>query len=149
MLKRLAILVCLVGVSLFGVVSPASAASGTGLDGTDPTRGPDYCANGSYAIYNRAVSAWNGQYIGTVEVRYSPNCGTNWIRAYGVAGNEHVDKRITRRAQGGLPYYTQFERDYPGSGWTYGMQAYAPGATPLRSVFTLSVPAGLSPTRHA
>lgn len=126
MMKRLLAGAAAAVVGLVGVAQTAQATSGTGYDGTNPA---SYCAASSLPIYSRAVYSSSKTYVGTVEVRYSTACGTNWIRAYGVAGTEHTDKTITRPAQPGFAWFSQMERDYPGVGWSYGMQVYAPGST--------------------
>ena len=116
------------------LASPANAASGRGLDGTDPAS--TGCANGSVSIdYQNLYIHGNGPWIGAVDVRYSPSCGTNWIRVYNASGvyDGHSDKYILRPQQGGLPVFKQLEVD-PGAGalgWTYGMQTYAPGTTTI------------------
>lgn len=115
-------------LSFLGAV-PSNAATGHWLDGTNPvTTG---CASGSYAIWgkNMYANAPYNTYQGYMEVRYSPRCGTNWIRVYNAyASDAIVWKTITRPAQGSLSAFSQTERDR-GTGWSYGMQVYAPGAT--------------------
>jgi len=110
------------------VAAPASALSGTQYDGTDPAA--TGCATGSIVIYS--ADAWEGVYNtveGTVEVRYSPSCGTNWVRVYNANASDGVThKWIERQAQGSLPYFSETETDY-GTGWAYSMQVYAPGST--------------------
>lgn len=39
------------------------------------------CANDAYTVDSwGAYNSKHGQYQGTVELRYSPKCGTNWVR---------------------------------------------------------------------
>lgn len=142
MIKRLLAVLMTIMIVSFASTSSAQATSGTGFDGTNPAY---YCAASSFPIYSRNVYSGQGEYIGAVEVRYSSACGTNWVRAYGVPGMEHTDKRITRPAQAGFAYFSQLERDYPGVGWTYGMQVYAPGNTHI-TVSVLFVGPGWSIT---
>lgn len=118
------------GVAL--TAAPSQAASGTGLDGTDPVR--TGCVNGSISIayqdiYMNSIGPW----VGAVDLRYSPACGTNWVRVYsnGSASSGQSKKYIERPAQGGLPYFRQAEIDSGAAGWTYGMQVYAPGSTTI------------------
>lgn len=59
---------------VFGTATAASASS----PGDPQATG---CANGASTIWQHT---WLG--YGTVEVRYSPNCGTNWVRVSGATG---------------------------------------------------------------
>jgi predicted small secreted protein len=101
--------------------------------GTNPhTTG---CAADAITIATRTVSSPQA-YYGTMDVRYSPTCGTNWVRA-NIAGNSttiEVVKIIKRYSSqpdghgGWLGYYSNHETDI-GAGSSFGMQVYAPGAT--------------------
>lgn len=99
--------------------------SGYGYDGTNPaTTG---CANSSYAIWSTPIKTSNGQQVGTLEVRYSTACGTNWVRMQNNSPAPLVSvKSIERRTS---PRFWETESDYPSQGWTYSMQVYAPGST--------------------
>lgn len=124
------------------VASGAQAATGDGYNGTDPTT----CASGSFTAASTAVYGPAKEYLGVLEVRYSPRCGTNWVRVYSV-NTEHVDKWITRPAQPGYSAYTTpTERDYANNQWTYGRQVYAPGSVHV-SGCALFVNPGASVTR--
>jgi len=117
-------LVVLVGAG----AGPASATSGTGYDGTSPaTTG---CATGSYVIYSRNLYiGGSGAYVGAMEVRYSPACGTNWVRVYNQSTTDGVSQKyVERRAGNGLPYAQSGVND-AGLGWSYGNQIYASGST--------------------
>jgi hypothetical protein len=109
-------------------IAPAYATSGTGYDGTDPAS--TGCANGSTLIYSQDLHInGNGAKVGVMEVRYSPTCGTNWVRVQNLGTTDAVSKKyILREAQGSLP---RFEQGIPDTyvGWSYGNQVYAPGAT--------------------
>lgn len=102
---------------------------------TDSNPNTTGCSNGAYTIATRNIGSPQS-YFGTMELRYSPTCQTNWVRANIVGSDSslRVVKIIKRPSsqpdgQGGwLGYYENFENDY-GAGSTFGMQVYAPGAT--------------------
>ncbi|MBL3200717.1 DUF2690 domain-containing protein, partial [Klebsiella pneumoniae] len=64
----------LVVLSLLGSTGTASAAT----SGDPLSTG---CANGAQTVWK--MTYWGA---GTVEVRYSPSCGTNWVKLTGVGG---------------------------------------------------------------
>ncbi|MEO8095646.1 MAG: DUF2690 domain-containing protein [Pseudolysinimonas sp.] len=103
--------------------SPAQATNGYGYDGTNPaTTG---CATGSYAIGSWPIKVnGTGATVGTMEVRYSPRCGTNWVRVNNTLAGYQALKYISRAS----PWAEQGEID-AATGWSYGMQYYAPGST--------------------
>lgn len=104
----------------------ASAATGYGLDGTNPaTAAGGYCANGSYAIWSKNLYSSSGQLVMYAEVRYSPSCGTNWVRTFNYTNIGTSAKSIQRWAS---PNFYHNERD-AGYGWSHSMQVYAPGTT--------------------
>lgn len=111
------------GIAPALTVSTAQAATGFGLDGSDPAA--TGCATGSYPIGGRDLHAGNGQLVAHLEVRYSPKCGTNWVRMYNYTSVGASLKSIQRKSS---PSYWETEYD-PVSGWSYSMQVYAPGST--------------------
>jgi hypothetical protein len=98
----------------------AAPATAHPLDNTDPGAG---CATGSQVIKTTPiVSDFTSAQIGTMEVRYSPSCGTNWVRVNNSIGyNAHKSIFIVGGASD--------DADDWGPGWSYGMQIYAPGST--------------------
>lgn len=122
------VIALLVGVS----AAPASAASGTGHDNTNPAGAPDYCASGSVPIKTVNLYAnGTGPLVGYMEVRYSARCGTNWVRVYNISTSGAVSRTyIHRPAQGSLPDSGAITSAdvYPG-GWAFGYQVYASGST--------------------
>jgi hypothetical protein len=119
---------------LAGAMSaPASAAAYDPYTDTNPNTSG--CGNGAYTIATRNIGSPQA-YFGTMEVRYSPSCQTNWVRANIVGSDStiRVVKIIKRPSsqpdgQGGwLGYYENFESDF-GAGSTFGMQVFAPGST--------------------
>lgn len=143
-LSMLAVL-ALLATHLFVSAAPAPAASGSVYDGKDPSY--NSCVGGSYAIYAKDLYKSNS-YMGTVQVMYSPRCGTNWVRTYqpygGSDGGNCVAsyKRIERPKQGNLTKFVETENDLdckggPAIGWTYSMMVYAPGNTSVKVNVTL------------
>lgn len=144
LLSMLAVL-ALLATHLFVSASPAPAATGSVYDGKDPSY--NSCVSGSYAIYAKDLYKSN-HYMGTVQVMYSPRCGTNWVRTYqpysGSDGGNCVAsyKRIERPKQGNLTKFVETENDLdckggPPIGWTYSMMVYAPGNTSIKVNVTL------------
>lgn len=113
-----ATLAAVIGLVFAVGVAPASAHP---LDGTDPAG--TGCASGSVVIYSQAlINGFDNSRIGTMEVRYSPTCGTNWVRVDNWLGyNAHKTIFIVGGASD--------DEDDWGPGWSYGMQIYAPGST--------------------
>ncbi|PKZ63544.1 hypothetical protein CYJ73_20990 [Gordonia terrae] len=95
-----------------GVAAPAQA-----YPSGDPSA--TGCANGASTI-------WKNTYLGagTVEVRYSPGCGTNWVRVSG-ATNRQSEAGIYSSYSGWQwsPSYSKSPSQY----WT--PMVYAPGST--------------------
>ncbi|MFE2753755.1 DUF2690 domain-containing protein [Actinosynnema sp. NPDC059335] len=113
--------------------SPASAAPYDPYTDTNPqTTG---CAADAVTIASRDIKSPQAVH-GLMEVRYSPTCGTNWVRAtvYVTQPTGTVVKGIRRPSSqpdghgGWLGFYEQRESD-PAVGATFGMQVYAPGST--------------------
>ncbi|WP_425471359.1 DUF2690 domain-containing protein [Saccharothrix texasensis] len=122
------------------VVAPASAASYDPYTSTNPlTTG---CGADAITIATRPIRSPQALY-GTMEVRYSPSCGTNWVRAVinASSSTNTVTKGIRRPSsqpdgQGGwLGFYEDLETD-PAVGSSFGMQVYAPGST---CIYAMSV----------
>ncbi|MCP2303244.1 hypothetical protein LV79_002949 [Actinokineospora globicatena] len=84
-----------------------------------------------------------------MELRYSPTCGTNWVRANILVndGANTVTKGIRRMSSqpdgngGWLGYFEQYEPD-PAVGSSYGMQVYAPGTTCVDVSAVVRAPSG-------
>jgi len=105
----------------------AYALSGTGYDNTDPsTTG---CAATATTIASFPITTPSGTSAGTMNVRYSSGCQTNWVQSTSTLSSAYyVQKVIYRGAQGSLPVGGNNTTD-AGSGTSYGNQVYAPGAT--------------------
>lgn len=118
-------LVILISGSFFGVQT-ASAVVDMGKDPQTSGCGGDAYDVGSWVAYD-----YSGAYQATVELRYSPKCGTNWVRvtqqnaAYSMNASIRLDKPNGTYTGNG-----DFARGY-GNGyasWWTGM-VNAPGNT--------------------
>ncbi|MFF3752548.1 DUF2690 domain-containing protein [Streptomyces sp. NPDC002018] len=117
------------------VLSTAPAAAAPYDPYTDTNPQTTGCAADAFTIGTRQIRSPQAVY-GTMEVRYSPACGTNWVRAVMSVpdGTSTVTKGIRRPSsqpdgQGGwLGFYENYATD-PGVGSSFGMQVYAPGTT--------------------
>ncbi|TDV48823.1 DUF2690 domain-containing protein [Actinophytocola oryzae] len=130
----------LLGAALLAAlqVTPASAAPYDPYTDTNPaTTG---CAADAITIATRNIASPQAIY-GTMEVRYSPSCGTNGVRANMLVQNAAytVTKGISRFSSqpdghgGWLGYYQNYEYD-PAVGSSFGMQVYAPGSTCIQAM---------------
>ncbi|WP_157084152.1 DUF2690 domain-containing protein [Millisia brevis] len=111
LLMALAILMMTV-VSTLGLAGQASAAPTSG----DPLS--TGCANGAQTIWQQQVLGG-----GTIQVRYSPACGTNWVRISG-ATNRQSEAGIYS-ARTGWRYSPSYGRS-PSTYWT--PMVWAPGS---------------------
>jgi len=108
-------------------IAPASAAtcSGYGCDSQDPVA--TGCSSGSYTVKSAPV-AYNGVQYGTVELRWSPTCQTNWSRLTISAGGsnpQHYDRQVWVARQNPD---AQMGFDWTSDGSPiYGDMLYAPG----------------------
>jgi hypothetical protein len=118
-----ALTVTVATVAMLGL-GAAPAHAGTNWDYTNPaTTG---CATGSYAIASYPIKVnFTGATVGTLEVRWSPSCQTNWVRVNNTIGGSSY-KYILRYAGPGYNSAVETEWD-SGTGWSYSMQLYAPG----------------------
>lgn len=114
----------------FLTVSPASAATGTDYDGTNPaTTG---CSADGVTIASRTVTS--GTQSAYLEIRYSPTCQTNWIRVTTDGSNQSA-KAIGRDASGTLSAYTTPSQIDNGN--SFSTQVYAPGTTCVNAYVNL------------
>jgi Protein of unknown function (DUF2690) len=82
-------------------ISPRVTCSGNGCNGLDPEQ--TGCAADAYTV---KVSGGTVSFrTGSVELRYSPRCGTNWARVSSIVGNARLTISI-RRTTDGLFYFT-------------------------------------------
>jgi hypothetical protein len=133
-----AVLSLVATASLTGLLTaaPASAAPYDPYTGSNPyTTG---CAADATTIATRPIKSQQATF-GTMEVRYSPSCGTNRVRAVmanSFSGYTVVKGLIRASSQldghgGWLGYYENYERDAV-AGSPFGMQVYAPRSTRIR-----------------
>lgn len=127
-LRKTALSVLGVFAAVLGMVGTAHA--GPQHHGTNPAS--TGCATGSYAIASHPVRDGAGAVVTNVEVRYSPSCGTNWVRLYNPVAGTTAHKAI--RVAGGA--WLPDEADY-GQVWSYSMQVYAPGSTCIEYSVTI------------
>jgi len=108
-------------------IAPASAATGYGLDGTLPDGAGSYCMNGASVIYSTPIRVGGtGAQVGTMQIRYSSSCGTNWVRAENESPYLQTAKSIYRDPSPTDQWVHDTDFTY---GWSYSRQIYAPGAT--------------------
>jgi hypothetical protein len=115
-------------VALILVAGPAQAAvPQPPYDNTDPAS--TGCSAGATTIASYPIkSTVSGAVVGTLEVRYSSSCDTNWVRVNntmsGTVANKYID-RISTLNPGppttGYAFNSQLDSD-PGLGSSYGFQ---------------------------
>jgi hypothetical protein len=137
----------LVGIlvtALAGLVLSTNSASAAPYDPfTDTNPATTGCSADAITIASRPIRSPQAVY-GTMEVRYSPTCGTNWVRSTMYVENSSftVTKGIVRMSSqpdghgGWLGYYQNYETD-PAVGTSFGMQVYAPGNTCIEAMSTV------------
>lgn len=110
-----------VGVLAGSTLIGAGSASAAVRTGADPLAAG--CSSDAYTAASWSAYDYDGYYQARVELRYSPKCGTNWIRvfqeraAYGMAASIRLDNGAYGDGYGG---------GY--ASWWTGM-VYAPGST--------------------
>jgi Protein of unknown function (DUF2690) len=99
----------------FAQPAQASGCSGRACDGNDPitTR----CDNGAVTVDSEDTGD------GIVELRWSPNCRTNWVRVRRFAGGSMLVLSVTERATARRVEF----RASPTPGNHWGNMVYAPG----------------------
>jgi hypothetical protein len=125
-MKTAAVLSIVGALTTAGAATGAAAAAiGSPYDYSNPqTTG---CAADGQSIASYPIrSTVTNAVVGTLEVRYSPSCDTNWVRANNTVPGATVHKYIERHrthlpTSGTLPYASQTESD-TALGWSYGMQ---------------------------
>jgi hypothetical protein len=106
------------------IATPAYAAtcSGYGCDYKDPIA--TGCNAGSYTVTSASIT-YQGVNYGTVELRWSPTCQTNWART--TVGSSYLGKERWASVYRQTPYATaQWHYTGPGNP-IYGNMLYAPG----------------------
>lgn len=121
---RIAALATLIALTALGVISSSSAAqaSGTSYNNTDPYG--TGCNVGASKIHTRYVGG------GQLDMFYSGSCGTNWIQWTG------PNVCTWKRVQSQYGSWTQWETDQ--ATWSYSMQIYSPGSTPVDVEYAVS-----------
>jgi hypothetical protein len=122
-----------VAVVLLGA-TPAQAATGYDLDGTNPV--DTGCSASGSPIKDFPITRQSdGARVGTARVMYSSACGTNWVAVDNWVAGATAWKYISRANQ----FFEQGEEDTV-TGWSFGMQAYAPGSTCIAVQGFLTLP---------
>jgi len=75
-----------------GQASYQATCSGDGCDNVDPEQAG--CANGAYTVTSADASS------ATIQLRYSPDCGTNWGRVVSKGNNNDIYLVLVERADG-------------------------------------------------
>ena len=75
------------GVALSAAPASAATCSGHGCDNKDANA--TGCASGAYSIGTQRVFD-HGINIGMIEARYSPACGTRWVRTTSFMGARYI-----------------------------------------------------------
>jgi hypothetical protein len=117
-------------------VALAASCSAGGCDYQDPaTTG---CSTGSYTVVSAGVFSAGVRY-GTVELRWSPTCQTNWSRLTinaGAANPNHYDRQAWVHRQSPA---ASIGFDWTGDGSViYSDMLYAPGCAKAYASLTLS-----------
>lgn len=85
-----------IGLALVTIMPMASVqaagCSGTGCDGKDPMAMG--CSGDAYTVTSANINS-SGQTIGRVDLRWSPNCQTNWGRVVSYVGNTNLFVMLT------------------------------------------------------
>jgi hypothetical protein len=129
MKRLLTAILATAGLTLGSFMLPASPAlaatcSGNGCNGQDPAA--TGCASDGYTVASAPVTDPYGR-VGTVELRYSPKCGTNWSRVTMSVATENVATimAIIERSDG-LHYDYGWSGRAPAGLQIYGDMVYAP-----------------------
>jgi hypothetical protein len=129
-----AVLAAVSSVFLVMVGAAPAFASGYGYDGTNPVS--TGCSASGTAIADYPIYRISDHVrVGTTRVMYSTACGTNWVAVDNWISGATAIKYIDRAS----PWFQQGELDTV-TGWSFGMQAYAPGSTCITVQGSLTVP---------
>jgi len=133
LLQSLALLVALFAAFLAVPVAQASAqplsphvsCSGYGCDHQDPVA--TGCSAGSYTVTSAPITLGGTSY-GTVELRWSPTCQTNWSRVTVASGGSNPNRWYRYAEVDRVSPYAYDWYPYNGTGSpVYGNMLYAPG----------------------
>lgn len=106
-------------VAMFATALPASALP---YDGQDPMASG--CASSAYTVLSapiKIIPMYGSGTVGTLELRYSSQCGTNWGRVTTSGGAVRlIQVNAVRQSDG----YTQYESGYYATAWTNMVYGY-------------------------
>lgn len=121
--RRLTMAAAAAAMALGGVLLAAVPANANPLDGTDPNA--TGCASGASTIGSYYATDGLGHNVGLMEVRYSPSCGTNWVRFTNYVGG-YATKHVAIAPSAGYEPGAVVNTTDPGAVVSYSNQIYAP-----------------------
>jgi hypothetical protein len=112
----------------------AVTCSGYGCDNVDPIASG--CSADAYTVTSGRVYDFNhgNQYLGIVELRYSPKCGTNWTRVTSAIGVTYLQAIVQRFYVNPIYYNDQGNYTSVWSNMVYAPSTKACSAGTIRSV---------------
>lgn len=110
-----AIITAVAGMILVSPPAQAATCSGTGCNGKDPEA--TGCSAGATVADSVALYP-----SGRAQLRWSPSCGTNWVRILDFPGGSSSIRITVSSEYGSVPFLAP---GTPGSHW--GNMVYAPG----------------------
>ncbi|MFE7558775.1 DUF2690 domain-containing protein [Kitasatospora sp. NPDC057500] len=127
--SALAALACTIGLTLHG--APAAQAANA-YDGKDPqTTG---CSNNSTTLSSAPLKTSTGHQVGTIEMRYSYTCKTQWIRIHSTVtdcsgqpcGNDARIHRTSATSDGGTNWFGRSPDVASGEPYQWSRMVYTP-----------------------
>ncbi|MEU3567873.1 DUF2690 domain-containing protein [Kitasatospora sp. NPDC036755] len=127
--SALAVLACTIGLTLGGTSQAQAAGS---YDGKDPQS--TGCSNNSTTLSSAPLKTSAGDRIGTIEMRYSPSCLTQWIRVYSQVtncsgqpcGNGAKIHRTASTSDGGTGWYGRSPSSASGQPYQWSLMVHTP-----------------------
>ncbi|KJL33097.1 DUF2690 domain-containing protein [Microbacterium oxydans] len=128
-MRSVRISLAIVAVAALVAVSMPTAAQAafqaSPYDNTNPqTTG---CAADAVSLVTYPInSTTTGLQVGTLDVRYSANCDSNWVRVNntiaGAVANKYIARHRTHLPEGGAMEFVEQTESDQATGWSYGMQ---------------------------
>lgn len=122
------VLVTLATAAGAGLVSSAARAANLPYDGSDPIA--TGCTSGATTPRAAGVADSRGHYLGTIQLRWSGRCGTNWATAVANGGTAYMDPVVVRQSDGkwcGATASGCYSNPYFNSSQVYTNQLYGAG----------------------
>lgn len=110
LMKKLMYFPVILMLLICSIFTGVTSASATVTEGRDPQAAG--CSADAYSVASWPMYQNSGVYFGSVELRYSPKCGTNWLRGV-VTDAVHFNMSLliygpTQQAQGFSYGYSSF-----------------------------------------